>query len=187
MYLTEHSQSSCFFSFLLDIFSNYISNVIPFPSLPSQNPLSPPSPNPPTPTSWPLHSPNWGIEYLQDQEPLLPLTDGLLGHLLLHMQLEPQDPPRVFFDRWFSPRELWGYWLVHIVVPPIGLQTLSVPWVLSLAPSLATLWSIYWVTVSIYFCTTQALAEPLRRQVYQAPVSKLLLTATIESGFAGCL
>jgi hypothetical protein len=27
-----------------------------------------------------------------------------------------------------------GYWLVHIVVPPIGLQTPLAPWVLSLAP-----------------------------------------------------
>jgi hypothetical protein len=26
---------------------------------------------------------------------------------------------------------LWGYWLVHIVVPPIGLQTPLAPWVLS--------------------------------------------------------
>jgi hypothetical protein len=26
----------------------------------------------------------------------------------------------------------WGYWLVHIVVSPIGLQTSSAPWVLSL-------------------------------------------------------
>ena len=25
-----------------------------------------------------------------------------------------------FFYWWFSPRELWGYWLVHIVVPPMG-------------------------------------------------------------------
>jgi hypothetical protein len=37
------------------------------------------------------------------------------------MQLETQAP---------------GYWLVHIVVPPIGLQTPSAPWVLSLAPPL---------------------------------------------------
>jgi hypothetical protein len=29
-----------------------------------------------------------------------------------------------------------GYWLVHIVVPSIGLQTPLAPWVLSLAPSL---------------------------------------------------
>ena len=30
----------------------------------------------------------------------------------------------------------WKYWLVHIVVPPIGLQTPLASWVLSLAPSL---------------------------------------------------
>ena len=34
---------------------------------------------------------------------------------------------------WFSPRELWTYWLVHIVVLLMGLQTPSVPWVLSLS------------------------------------------------------
>jgi hypothetical protein len=28
-----------------------------------------------------------------------------------------------------------GYWLVHIVVPPKGLQTPLAPWVLPLAPS----------------------------------------------------
>jgi hypothetical protein len=38
---------------------------------------------------------------------------------LIHMQLETRAP---------------GYWLVHIVVPPIGLQFLLAPWVLSLAP-----------------------------------------------------
>jgi hypothetical protein len=32
-----------------------------------------------------------------------------------------------------------GYWLVHIVVPPIGLQTPSAPWVLSLASPLGAL------------------------------------------------
>jgi hypothetical protein len=31
------------------------------------------------------------------------------------------------------------YWLVHTVVPPMGLQTPSAPWVRSLAPSLGTL------------------------------------------------
>ena len=36
-----------------------------------------------------------------------PPIDGQPGHPLLHMQLETQ---------------LWGYWLVHIIVPPIGLQ-----------------------------------------------------------------
>jgi hypothetical protein len=34
-------------------------------------------------------------------------SDGWLGYLLIHMQLKTRAP---------------GYWLVHIVVPPIGLQ-----------------------------------------------------------------
>jgi hypothetical protein len=38
---------------------------------------------------------------------------------LIHMQLESRAP---------------GYWLVHNVVPPIGLQIPLAPWVLSLAP-----------------------------------------------------
>jgi hypothetical protein len=33
----------------------------------------------------------------------------------------------------------------------------------------------------------QALAEPFRRQLYQAPVSKLLLASAVVSGFGGCL
>jgi hypothetical protein len=28
----------------------------------------------------------------------------------------------LFSDWWFSSRELWGHWSVHIVVPPMGLQ-----------------------------------------------------------------
>jgi hypothetical protein len=92
-----------------------------------------------------------------------PPIDGRLGHPLLHVQLETQVPPCVFFDWWFSPRELWGYWLVHIVVPPMGLQTSSAPWILYLAPSLGTLCSIQWMAVSIHFCICQALVEPLRR------------------------
>jgi hypothetical protein len=56
-----------------------------------------------------------------------PPIDGLLGHPLLHMQLESQ---------------FWGYWLVHIADPPIGLLTLLSPWILSLAPPLRALCSI---------------------------------------------
>jgi hypothetical protein len=67
------------------------------------------------------------------------------------MQLEPWVPPCVFFDWWSSSMELWGYWLVHIVFPPMGLQTPSAPWVLSLAPSLGTLCFVQWMAVSIYF------------------------------------
>jgi hypothetical protein len=35
------------------------------------------------------------------------------------------------------------------------------------------------MAVSIHFCISQALAEPLRRELYQAPVSKLLLASAI--------
>jgi hypothetical protein len=76
--------------------------------------------------------------------------------------------------------------LVHIAIPPMGLQTSSAPWFLSLAPPLGTLCSVQWMAVSIHFCIFQALAEPLRRQLYQAPVSKLL-ASTIESGLGGCI
>ena len=31
----------------------------------------------------------------------------------------------VFLDAIIKEAELWRYWLVHIVVPPMGLQSLS--------------------------------------------------------------
>jgi hypothetical protein len=61
---------------LLDISIIYTSDVIPFPSFPSKNPLLLPSPSSlseilPLPgPGIPLH---WGIEPSQDQWPLLPL------------------------------------------------------------------------------------------------------------------
>jgi hypothetical protein len=75
------------------------------------------------------------------------------------------------------------YWLVHIVVPPVGLQTPSSRWVLSLASPLGTLCSVQWMVMNIHFCIYQALEKPIRRQLYQAPVVKNLLASTIESGF----
>ena len=48
-------------------------------------------------------------------------TDGRIGHLLIHMQLETRAP---------------GYWLVHIVVQPIGLQFPLAPEFPYIKPSL---------------------------------------------------
>ena len=121
-----------FFLNLLRIFLNYISNAIP--KVPH---ILPPLPYPPTPTSWPWRSPVLGHITFEDQWTSLS-TDGQLGHLLIHMMLET--------------RALGGYWLVHIFVPPIGLQIPLAPWVLSLAPPLGALWSIQQLTVSIHFC-----------------------------------
>ena len=62
--------------------------------------------------------------------------------------VKPWDPPCVLFGWWFSPWELCGYWLVHIIVPPAGLHISSVPWILSLAASLGTLCSFLLLAVS---------------------------------------
>ena len=103
------------------------------------------------------------------------------------MQLESWVPPCVFFGWWFSPWKLWGYWLVHIVVPPMVLQATLAPLVLSLAPPLRALCSVQWLAESIHLCICQTLAEPLRRQLYKAPVSKHLLASTIVSEFGNCI
>ena len=76
-------------------------------------------------------------------------------------------------------------WLVDIVVPPMGLQTPFAPWVLSLASPLGTPCSVQWLAGSICLCICQALAEPLRRQIYQAPVSMHFLASTM--GFGNCM
>ena len=71
------SPISTYFSFFLDIFFIYISNVIPFPSFLSENPLS--LSQSPCSSTHPLLLPGpgiplyWGIEPSQDQGPLLPL------------------------------------------------------------------------------------------------------------------
>jgi hypothetical protein len=75
--------------------------------------------------------------------------------------------------------------LVDIVGLLMGLQTLSAPSVLSLAPPLETLCSVQWLAASIHLCTCLALAEPLRRQPYQTPDSKHL-RSTIVSGLGDC-
>jgi hypothetical protein len=120
------TNSSNFFIYLfilLDIFFNYISNAIPKVPYTLLLPCSPTHSLPLLGPGVPLY---WGIWSLQDLGASLP-NDGQLGHLLLHMQLETQ---------------LLGYWLLHIVVPPIGLQIPSAPWVLSLAPLSGALCSI---------------------------------------------
>ena len=80
------------------------------------------SPTDPLPLFGPGVPLYWGIQSLHVQWASLS-SDGQLGHLLKHMQLETR---------------ALGYWLVHIV-PPIGLQIPLAPWVLSLAPPLGAL------------------------------------------------
>jgi hypothetical protein len=90
-------------------------------------PKSPPHTPPPTPTSWPWRSPV--LRHIKFAWPM-----GLSFHWW---------PTRPSSDS-YAARDMssGGYWLVHIVVPPIGLQIPSAPWVLSLAPPLGAVWSI---------------------------------------------
>jgi hypothetical protein len=116
-----------------------------------QNPLSIHPSLAPQPThshSWPWYSPILVYRTFTGPRASSPIDDQL-GHPLLHIQLEPQVLPCVSFDCWFSPKGLWEYWLVHIYVPPMGLQTPSAPWILSLAPSLGTLCSGQWMIMII--------------------------------------
>ena len=76
------------------------------------SPLKTPSPippplftNPPTSASLPRHSPTLGHRTFTGPR-ASPPNDVQQGHLLLHMQLEPQVPPCVLFGWWFSPWEL---------------------------------------------------------------------------------
>ena len=158
-----------------------------FPSLvsPPKNQFPCPLPlftNPTTPASWSWHSltlGHWAFTGPRTSPPI----DDWQGHPLLHMPLEPWVPPCVFCGWWFSTREFWGYWLVHIIVHLMGLLSPSDPTVFSLDPPLGTLCSAQWMSVSLHLCIFQTLADPFRRQLYQAPVSKHLVLSTIVSGF----
>ena len=63
------------------------------------------------------------------------------------------------------------------------METPSAPWV----GSLETQYSVQWMAVSIHFYICEALAEFLRRELYQAPFSKHLLAFKTVSEFGDCI
>jgi hypothetical protein len=133
--------------FLYLHFQYYALSWFPLWKLPIPSPL-PLLTNLPTPTSWPWHSPILGHRIFTGPR-ASPPTDVRLRHLLLHMQLETWVPPCVLFGWCFSPREFWGYWLVHIVVSQLGVvvhafnpstQEAEAGRFLSLRPAWSTKW-----------------------------------------------
>jgi hypothetical protein len=73
--------------------------------------------------------------------------------------------------------------LIDIVVLPIGLQNPSAPLVLTRASPLGSPHSVQCLVACICICLGQALAEPLRGQLYQAPVRKHFLISAVVSRF----
>jgi hypothetical protein len=69
----------------------------------------------------------------------------------------------------------------------MGLQIPSTPSVLSLTPLMQTLRSVQWLAANIQLCICKALAEPLRKQPYQAPFNMPFFTSKIVPGFGNCI
>ena len=162
-----------FFIFLLDLLFIYISNIVSF-----ENPLSH-SPShcfdegdtSPTPASPAWHSPTLGHQAFTGPSSSPPI-DVQQGYPLLPMWLEPWVTPCVLFGGWLSS---WKLWLVDIFVLPMRLQTPSAPTVLALTPPLESTCSVQCLAVYFRICIGQALAQPFRGQLYQAPVYPALL------------
>jgi hypothetical protein len=77
---------------------------------------------------------------------------------------------------------------LKIVAPPMGLQTSSTPSVSSPTPPLETPpHSVKWLDASTPLSICQALAETLRRQLYQVLVSKHFTASPIVSRFGVCI
>jgi len=139
----------------------------------------------PTPNSVPWYYPRLGKWAFTG--PTNSSIEARQCHPLLHMRLESCVSPSMLFGWWFSPWELWRVCLVDTVVLPMGLQTHSAPSVLSLTPPLGCQCSVWCLSASILICISRALAEPLRRHPYQAPVSKHFLASAIVNGFGDCI
>ena len=135
-----------FFFVLLDILCIKISNVIPFPSFLSGTP----SPIPPSPASMrmlplpptqplPPHCPSIPLHW----ELSLHKTKDLSSYWCQTMPSSATYAARAMglsmCTLWFVVWELWGLWLVDIVVLPVSLQTPSAPSVLSPTPTSETL------------------------------------------------
>ena len=90
----------------------------------------------------------------------------------------------------FSIHLHWGIKLSQDQGPSLQLmldKALSACLVLLVTSPLGSMCSLRWLAASICICIGQDPAEPLRRQLYQAPVSKHFLASTIVSVFVVCM
>jgi hypothetical protein len=154
---------------------------IPYP--PSHLPLLP---NPDTPDSWPWSFPIlWHRTFTGPRAS--PPTDDWLGHLLLHMQLEPWIPPCVFFGWWFSPRKFLGilisshrssYYQAANLFSSLGNSSSSFVG----DPVLRPMYD--YVHPLLYLSST---GKASQETDLSGSCQQALLLSSIVSGFAGCL
>ena len=136
-----HRTKYLFSHFFCQIISLFTIQIL-FPYLvSSENPLS----HSPAPAHQPIHSPFPVMVFPYPGASSLFRTQSLSSHSC------PKRPFSATFSataRAMGPSmcnlswELWGYWLVHIIILPMKLQTPSASSVLSLAPPLGTLYSV---------------------------------------------
>ena len=130
----------------------------------------------------PLH---WGMEPSQDQGPLLSLMPDKA--ILCYVGRWSLGSFHVYsLDGGLAPVSSGGSgWLTLLfflwVVNPFSSLSLVSSF------SIRNPSSVQWVASSIHLCICQALAEPLRREIYQAPLSKHFLASTLVSGFDVCI
>jgi hypothetical protein len=102
--------------------------------------------------------------------------------------LQPPPPPRTYIHistlvfLYIKPSQNQGP-----LLPLMPDKVPSAPSVLPLTPPLGSPCSVRFLTVSIHVCIGQDLTEPLRRRLYQAPVSKHFLASTVASEFGVCM
>jgi hypothetical protein len=119
--------------------------------------------NPPTLASLPWHSPILGHRTFAGPRASPPI-DNKLGNPLLYIQLEPWDPPCVFFGWWFKTSQ----GALEILVSSYFCSSYGTANPFS---SLGTFSSSFirdpvlcpWMAVRMHFCNFQALAEALKR------------------------
>jgi hypothetical protein len=138
------------------------------------------------PASLPWHFLHWGIKASPDQVPFLPLmpNQGILryyaGAMSLHVYafvggLVAGSSGRLV--NWYCSS--YGVANPFSFFRPFSNSSIEDP--------IEDLCSVQWLGASICLCICQALAEPLRRQLYQAPISKHFLAPAIVSGFGICI
>ena len=99
--------------------------------------------------SLPWHSPTLGHWAFTGPRASSHIDDQQV-HPLLHMQLEPWIPLCVLFGLCSSPWELWGVWMVDIILP-MDMKTPPVPSVLPLTTPLGAQCLVKCLATSICF------------------------------------